>query len=169
MAKHRYSQAPYETTQCVVTFALVLDTHANLAANTSGGLLRAHLQRELVQPDASVLIASRSPYRHQETELMPTLLNFCHDALKLTMRMTQLALQLRTLTCNSRNSQQVVVSRANAIGQFQNELYGFWLASFPAFLARDDPNAASQLAPRLRYLFEQVGLTGTTSCVTTES
>lgn len=138
----------------------MLDTQACLAGNGAGGLVRAHFEQELMQPESlhtSRAFASPAiPFHQQEADMMPSMVRFAYGGLQWMGKVSQLAIRMRFGSPRTPNPQATATVRHTAIAQLQTEIYTYWHDAHPAFLARDTPLAAAQLSPRVRLLFEDV-------------
>lgn len=147
-----------ETFFNIMGFALMIDAHASLAGS-GGGIVKYHVEAPLLTIERLRSRPARAPctrYYEQEVDYLHPLTVFNFEALDMMARCSYLALRLRQEYNTSADPQQLLPAHLGNIGQFQAEMYGVWVNSWPAFLPRDSPLAGARLTPRLRLLFENV-------------
>ncbi|PNS20517.1 hypothetical protein CAC42_5967 [Sphaceloma murrayae] len=140
----------------ILGFSLVLDIQAAFCGRDTRGLAAAQVAGDL-SPVPQLPISPmppNSPVHHQEMEMMPVIVNFCHRIIAVTAQLSQLALESRREQSDMASRQRVIAARQQAVGNFQQELWAAWNQHYPPFLPRDDPRAGLMMANRLRQIFE---------------
>jgi len=171
LAQHRFVRSGRETHPYVIWSICVLDIHASLMGNGNCDFFRTVVEQNMLPPLGSGMPTSgptsSASVWPNEARTLPAILTLNRGVMTLSAKLAQTAQAFRT-EASARTTPVSPGSYARwqaAVSQLQTQLFNFWAEAYPEFLERESPQAARDLAPRVRSVFQHVSLRPSTALI----
>lgn len=158
LARQAYSREDAEVTELqayILWYTLILDAQSCLAGNKeSGSFVQAYLMRGSTLPPWRKP-GSTTQQPHPQIAGFSAILDLNRYMCTRLAELSQVALQMREDVEMGRGS---VAKHQDRVMRFRNELYSAWSIKYPAFLAKDSPEADTKLPALSQAVFDFVSL-----------